>query len=254
MRSVAAISAFLLSVFSAAAGVDPAPHQAAYALYAAGDYESAVGAAKAAGGADNLALAARSLNAEAYFAEDRKEARRTAGRAVDAAQEALEDDPGKIEAHLQAAIGYALRGANMGSARVFLTNLPARARRHIDAAIALDPENAWALSTSAAWRLEVYRRGGGSMYGANPDEGYREFIKARALAPKNMTIAYECALRLTASGRKEWREFALDCLKAARGGTPHTDFERHIKTRADELARAVMAGPKAQAAFIEKQP
>lgn len=254
MRSAVAISALLMIVFSPAESAEPAPREAAYALYAAGDYEGAVGAAKAAGGADNLAFAARALNAEAYFAEDRKEARRTAGRAVDAAQEALEDDPGKIEAHLQAAIGYALRGANMGSARVFLTNLPARARRHIDAALALDPDNAWALSTSAAWRLEVYRRGGGSIYGANPDEGYREFIKARALAPDNMTIAYECALRLLASGRESWRKPALDCLKAARGGAPHTDFERRIKARADELAQAYKDGPKAVAAFVKKQP
>lgn len=254
MRLVAAISALLLSGFSPAAGAEPAPHDGAYALYAAGDYESAVDAAKAAGGADNLALAARALNAEAYLAEDRKEARRAAERAIDTAEEALEDDPDEVEAHLQAAIGYALRGANMASFRAFLMNLPVRARRHIDAALALDPQNAWALSTSAAWRLEVYRRGGGSMYGANPDEGYQEFIKARELAPGNIAIAYECALRLFANRREAWRKPALDCLRAAQAGAPHTDFERRIKARADALARAVSTGPQAEAAFIETQP
>ena len=49
-------------------------------------------------------------------------------------------------------------------------------RERIDAALSLDPENPWALSTSAAWRIEVARRGGGALYGA--DFRYNEMMVA----------------------------------------------------------------------------
>lgn len=255
VRKAGALLAFFLTLFIAAARAEaPSPDASAFALYAAGDYERAAAAADALGGAVNLALAARALNAEAYLASDRKQARRTADRALDFAEAALKDDPEEVEAHLQAAIAFAMRGANMAPFRAFFMNLPGRARRHIDQALALDPDNAWALSTSAAWRLEVYRRGGGALYGADPQEGYQEFLKARALDPDNIAIAYECALRLLASGRAEWRRTALDCLAAAETAAPQIDFDRRIKARADELLHAIRQGPVAEAEFIDAQP
>lgn len=248
------ICAFVAAVTTAFANVEPEPDAAAYALYVAGDYEGVVRLATELGGADNLGLAARALNAEAYLSEDRSSARRAAERALDFAEAALAIDHDKVEGHLQAAIALAMRGANMAPFRAFLLNLPSRARRHIDEALALDAESAWALSTSAAWRLEVFRRGGGGVYVADPEEGYREFLKARALDPDNVAIAYECALRLLASRRAEWRETALGCHSAAEAGAPRSDFDRRIKERSNALDRAIAAGPKAEAEFVESQP
>ena len=229
-------------------------NERAFALFAGGQYSAAAEAADQAGGAENLALAARALNAKAYLADDRKEARRIADEALDYAKAALEENEALLEAHLQAAISLALRGANMSPVRAFFLNLPARARRYIDAALALDPESAWALSTSAAWRLEVARRGGGSTYGADPELGYAEFQMARALDPENISIAYECALRLVASEQAEWRGYALACLDAARAVEPQTAFDRAVKERAGALAAAIEKGPEAEEAFIEAHP
>jgi hypothetical protein len=255
MKHLTGVICTLFAAISPAfANVEPEPDAVAYALYVAGDYDGVVRLAGELGGADNLGLAARALNAEAYLAVDRKAARRAADRALGFAEAALEIDSAKVEGHLQAAIALAMRGANMAPFRAFLLNLPSRARRHIDEALALDPDSAWALSTSAAWRLEVFRRGGGDVYGADPEEGFSEFLQARALDPGNVAIAYECALRLLASARAEWRETALDCLSAAEAGAPHSDFDRRIKERSSALVRAIAAGPKAEAEFIESQP
>ncbi|MBB5517262.1 hypothetical protein [Amphiplicatus metriothermophilus] len=251
-RAIACGVCFLVAATSGA--VEAAPDDEAYALYRAGAYEAAAKRAVAAGGTDNLVLAARALNAAGYFDEDRKGARRLAGRALDHAEAALEADPDNVEAHLQAGISLALRGANMAPVRAFFLGLPGRARRHIDRALALDPDNPWAWSTSAAWRLETARRGGGSVYGADPEEGFREFMKARALEPDNIAIAYECALRLLASGRPEWRPAALEALAAAMEGRPQTAFDAGVQARARLLSEAVAVGPDAEAAFLDAQP
>ncbi|MEX0644665.1 MAG: hypothetical protein WD076_05100 [Parvularculaceae bacterium] len=226
----------------------------AYAKYVDGDYDAAVAAASSIGGAGNFALAARALNAAAYFEDKRKQSRLLANRALDFAEESIRMKPDFLEAHLEAAIGLSLRGANMAPARALILNLPARARRHMDVALALDSASFWALSTSAAWRLEVARRGGGAVFGADPVQGYEEFMKAREIAPGNVVVAYECALRLIASKRAEWRAVALQSLDAALAGVPESAFETRLQGHAREFAAAIKAGPDAEAKFIDAQP
>lgn len=227
---------------------------AAYDAYAAGDYADAVVLASSGESAADYALAARALNAVAYFEAERKEARRTADDAIDMAEKAIALDPDLPEARLQAAIGMALKGARISPFRAFFSGLAAKARAQIDAALALDPDNPWALSTSAAWRIEVARRGGGSLYGADPVKGHEEFMAARALAPDNVAIAYECALRLLADSRAEWRADALAALDAALAGAPQTEFERDVQALARDFRAAIGAGREAEEAFIEAQP
>lgn len=247
-----AVAIFFL--ISAAAPVHAAVNADAFGAYGRGEYDAAVMIAIEAGDAEDLALAARAMNAVAYFDDGRKSARRTATDALTIAEKAIALDPGLPEAHLQAAISLALKGARMSPVKAFFSGLAAKARRKIDDALALDADNAWALSTSAAWRIEVARRGGGSLYGADPVEGHAEFMKARALAPDNLTIAYECALRLAADGRPEWRDEALAALDAAIAGTPTTKFEADIQERAREFKAAIAAGDDAEKAFIARQP
>lgn len=242
--------ALFLSSAPSAASVD----DAAYAAFAAGDYERAVVLAAEKASAKDYALAARAMNAEAYFQDGRKAARRQAGDALDLAEKAIALDPALPEAHLQAAISFGLRGAHMSPLRAFMSGMASKARSKIDDALALDPENAWALSTSGAWRIEVARRGGGAMYDADPEQGFAEFAKARALAPENLSIAYECALRLLADGREEWRETGVEALDAALALKPATQFERDLQARARSFKAAIDAGKNAEKAFIDAQP
>lgn len=237
-----------------AAAADAAPAEPAYAAYAAGDYAKAVELANRTGGAEDLALAARAVNAVSYFDGGRKSARRTADEAYEIAERAIRLDPKLPEAHLQAAIALALKGARMSPVRAFFSGLAGKARQKIDVALSLDRENPWALSTSAAWRIEVARRGGGSLYGADPKQGYDEFMKARALAPDNPTIAYECALRLLADGRAEWRADGLAALDAAIAASPSTKFEADVQALARDFKEAIAAGAAAERAFIAKRP
>ncbi len=249
-----ALFAAALVLASAPGAASAAAADAAYSAYAAGDYEKSVDLARRAGSAEDYALAARAMNAVAYFEDGRRSARRTAGDAFELAEKAIELNPALSEAHLQAAISLALKGARMSPVRAFLSGLASKARDRIDAALALDPENPWALSTSAAWRIEVARRGGGALYGADPVAGHDEFMRARALAPDNIAISYECALRILADGRAEWRHDGLSSLEAAIAATPATKFEADVQARARALDAAVADGREAEVAFIEAQP
>ena len=227
------------------------PDETAYESYIAGDYEKAVSLAQKAGGSENLALAARALNSSAYFIEERKTARRLADRAFDYSEAAIEAEPMLVEAYLQSAIALALRGSNMASVKVFFKNIPNRARSRIDRALELEPENPWALSTSAAWHLEVVRAGVGRFYGAKRQTGFEQFKKAHAIAPNNISVAYECALRLLASENEEWRVTALAALNAALMIEPQTAFEAKISAQAIDLSMAVKNGRVAEKAFID---
>lgn len=263
-ESVAGIFSFLFRQFgalwtivAATPAVLPtnvfAADEAALKAYADGAYADVVARADIVENPDTYALAARALNAVAYFEPDRREARGAAQKAQDYAEKALTLDSAHVEAHLQAAIAIALRGAVSAPASTFFNNLPARARDHVDHALWLDPENPWALSTSAAWNLEVYRRGGGMLYGAKPEKGYQEFLKARTLAPENVAVAYEGALRVLASRREEWRAAALKALADAVAKAPTSMFEQRIQDRARALQSAVEAGAQSERDFIKAQ-
>lgn len=231
-----------------------APDEKAFMLFESGAYEGAATTAAAVGGAENLALAARALNAKAYLETDEDDARKTAKRAFKFAEAAVDADPDLVEGYLQGAISLGQRGSRTAAWKGFFLGLAPRARDRLDAALAIEPENAWALSSSAAWHLEVARRGGAGMYGADPEEGHRQFMAARVAAPDNLPIAYECALRLIAYGREDWRGDARAALAAALALTPHDAFERGVQARARSLEAAVAAGRDAEQAFIDAQP
>jgi hypothetical protein len=122
-----------------------------------------------------------------------------------------------------------------------------------DRAIALDPAFAPFLVASAAWRIEVANRGGGFLYGADAEEGYAEMMRARALDPVDNVIAHECAVRLLADGRAEWRATALACLDDALAARTDSVFEAAIQEKSRALKAAIDAGPEAERAFLAKR-
>lgn len=230
------------------------PNEAAYKFFVSGAFDEAAEAAAQAAGAENLALAARATNAKAYLETDNKTARRSAKRALNYAEQAIKEDPALVEGHLQAAISYALRGARMSPVRAFLSGTAGKARKLLDHALALDPENAWALSSSGAWHLEVARRAGNGRYGSDPAVGFKQFAAARAAEPENLLIAYEAALRLLAYDEPAARENGLAALRDAVTLAPKDAFERRVQKRAKIFQQAVDEGRKAERAYIKAQP
>ncbi len=248
---------FVLVVIIAAAMVSmalAAPDDAAIALFEAGAFEEAAAVAEQSGNAESFALAARSLNAAAYLETDNKTARRTAKRALGLAERAIEEDPALVEGHLQAAISYAQRGARMSPIRAFVSGTAGKARDLLDHALSIEPDNAWALSSSGAWHLEVARRAGDGSYGSDPDLGRQQFAAARAADPQNLLIAYEAALRLLADDDATSREIGLAALKDATTLAPQDAFERRIQARAEVFQKAVDSGQEAERDFIKAQP
>ncbi|MEO0612910.1 MAG: hypothetical protein AAFY83_06325 [Pseudomonadota bacterium] len=202
--------------------------------------------------ANLLALAARSENTRAYLGNQPKDAERRVKAARRLARRALDLDPAHVEANLQLAISDAVRGGQVGPVRALFGGYASRARRHLDRALEIAPDNIWALSTSGTWHLEVARAGGGAVYGADRTLGHDQMIRARILAPENVTIAYETALRLLASNNPEWREAALQALTVAtQTGTPAAAHEFRLRTRAIALAEAVETGPGAVRDFVK---
>ncbi len=245
--------AFLTLIFwfvtaSAGAEVDGE----ALRLFSEGAYEVAAETASAVGGAENLALAARALNAGGYLTVDDKDSRKTFKRAYEYAEAAIAVDPKLVEGHLQAAISLAQRGSRMATWRAFMLGMAKRARDEIDAALLLDPDGAWTLSMSAGWHLEVARKGGSGIFGSDPQLGRIQFVAAQTTDPNNIAIAYECALRLLAASNPDWREDALFALDVASRGEPRDAFERALQSRAKGLEAAIAKGPKAERAFIDE--
>ncbi len=254
MQNARAILIFVIVVLSCSATVSAAPSPKAFTLFAEGYYEEAAAFADDKGGAENHALAARALNAEAYLAKDNKMARRIAKRALAHAEIAIQDDPNLVEGHLQAAISYAQRGARMSPVRAFVSGTAQKARALLDHALQLEPENAWALSSSGAWHLEVARRAGEGRYGAKAQTGIQQFAAARATDPANLLIAYEAALRILAYEEAAARGDGLQALKTAMELPAADAFESDIKKRAALFQAAVNQGKDAERAFIEAQP
>lgn len=244
--------AVLVSLVAAAPAL-AAPDPAAEAAYVRGDYPGAVALAERAGGAENLAYAAKALNAISYFDRDRKTTRERCNRAMDYAEAAIAADPSFAEAHFNLGVAMLIKASNMGAARAFLSNLPARGRRMFDKALALDPDFAPFLIASAAWRIEVANRGGGFFYGADAEEGHAELQRARKIDPIDNVIAHECAIRLLADGRAAWRAEALECLDDAVTAETDSTFEAAIQEKSKALKAAVEAGPEAEKAFLAKR-
>lgn len=247
-----AVATLIAALVGLADHAEASVDDAAYAAFVAGDYAKSETLALAADGADNFALAARAVNSIAYFDKDRKRSLKTAGRALAHAEAALKIDPRHVQGRVQAAISLGLRGGRMSPARVIVSGVTERARRELDEALKIAPNDPWALTTSAAWRVEVERRGGKRYFrGADAVKGYEEFRRARAADPGNVLVAYECSLRLIAFGRADWLPDALAALDVAATSPPQSAFERELQSRAQALKRAYSAGPEATLAFLE---
>ncbi len=249
IRSIVCAASLTLVAVPCAA----APDAAAFSAYSRGDYLAAADLAAAAGGAENLTLAAIALNAVVYFEPGRKAARRQADKALDLAEQAIAADPALADAHVQAAVSLLLKSARMSPLSALMSGNAGKARVRLDDALALAPSHPLALSTSGSWRIEVTRRGGGALKRADPERGFDEFQKARSIAPADAIVAYECALRLLADGRKTWRAPALICLDAALAAAPVRQFEKDVQQQSRALKAAIDAGAKSEKAFIDSQ-
>ena len=241
---VGVVVAFVLSTSAVMAAPTP------LALYQAGQFSQAEAAGIAENDSQGFAIAARAVLAEDMM--------RTAPclecleHAEDLARRAIAADPNRPEGHiyLAAAIGYEAR--IIGNIAAQSKGYASEAKRELDAAIAADPNDAWALAALGSWHIEIVRNAGPTLarwlFGARLESGQDCYAKALTLAPGNLVIRYQYALTLAAYDLPGYQKDIEDELSRAATGNPASAYEMFARMRARELLEAIQRGdtPTAQ--------
>ncbi|HUE65407.1 MAG TPA: hypothetical protein VMO78_13625 [Rhizomicrobium sp.] len=220
-----------------------------FALYAKGQYEQAAQAGEASHSAAGLAIAARAVLADEVLRDSPCLA--CLQRAEKLARAAIAADPHQAFAHvwLAVALGYEARVIGMVKAR--FRDFPAQSKAALNAAVAEDAKNAYAVSALGGWHIEIVRGGGGMLarllYGATESEALDMFDRAVWLAPGNVAVRYQVALALAGFDPGKYRNRIVTELKAAVSDTAETAYEKKIQQRAQELLG--LSAPTQQEAF-----
>ncbi len=235
------MKAALLALVLAAVPVESGP---LFALYAQGQYEEAMRQGSAAGTAAGFAIAARAAMADAMMRpapclECLKRGEAYARRAI-----AADKDAPDGHVWLAAALGYEAR--IVGLVRARLDNDPAQAKENLDAALKVQPDNAYALAALGGWNVEIVRAGGNflanKLYGASLEQGLNLFDHAVRAQPRNVAVRYQIALSLAGLNSETHRGRIESELEAAIRATPETAYEKFVQGRATELLTLLKRG------------
>ena len=240
--------AFACVVAATLAGPSLAAGIAPFDLYKAGQYEDAIKAGEAANTGQGLAVAARAAFAEANLSEipclpclQRVES--YARRSI-----ALDSMHPDAFVYLAAAFGYQAR--IVGPITAQFRRYPEDAKAALDHALAVAPNDDWALAALGAWHIEVVRNGGSllarTIYGARVDTGTEYFYKAFAAEPNNLVTRFQFALSLSGYDFEANSGPATAALDSIRAIEPRTAYEGIIKQRAQRLLDLVKANKRSE--------
>lgn len=226
----------------------PAWAQSAHQAYVDGAFLEAASLGETSGGADDLALAARALLAEAITG-DPANMGVLLERAEANARRALAADPANTEARLQLAATLGMKGRRATVAEAMRKGYAGEGRALVQAAMTEAPREAWAYALLGGWNLEVVRRGGpvgSAFFGASVDAGRAAFERARALAPDDAVIAYQYAIALLELDADRYGADAARLLQAASDCRTADAFEARVKAKAARVASTLSdRGPQA---------
>jgi tetratricopeptide (TPR) repeat protein len=224
-----------------------------FALYAKGAYEEAAQAGEASHSAMGLAIAARAVLADEVLRD--MPCMPCLERAEKLSRAAIAADPHLSYGHVWLAVALGYQARIIGMVRARLKDFPAQSRTELDAAVAADPKNAYAVSALGGWHIEVVRGGGATLahylYGATEDEALGLFDRATRLAPGNVAVRYQVGLALAGFDAEKYRVRIMTELKAAVSDTAETAYEKKIQGRAQELL-GLMAQREAFDALVRK--
>lgn len=155
---------------------------------------------------------------------------------------AVAREPDRPEAHLAIAVALGLIARREGSMAAHFKGMATEARDHIDRALALNPDNAWAHAALGGWHLEIAYEGGPLakvVYGASAEAGIAAYERALALDPANMSIAWQYAFQLAGFGGRERVARASDLIGGIVARRPRTALETLLRDAALELKQAL---------------
>ncbi len=223
-----------------------------YDIYAAGHYADAIKAGTAANNAAGYLTAARAVLADATTRP--KPCLDCLRRAEDFARKSVALDPKLADAHVYLAVAMGYEARIVGPVWARAHNYPGQAKEQLDAALALDPKDPWALGALGGWNVEIVRTGGDYLanwlYDATVDKGLAAFAAAFKAAPDNLAIRYQYALSLSGYDADRFSQQIRDAFARIAKLKPATAYEALAKTRAAELS-ALLAKPD-RAAFDAK--
>lgn len=194
--------------------------------------------------AEGLAIAARAALADAMTRPE--PCLSCLERAEEDARRAIALDGRMADGHvwLATALGYEAR--LQGVMRASWNNSPAQAKEQLDAALAADPNNPYALAALGGWHVELVRVGGaflaGKVYDASLDKGMALFDRAAHAASHNVAVHYQIALSLAGLDTANYRTRIENELTAAIQGPPQTAYEKFVAARAQELLNLMKRG------------
>lgn len=236
--------AFAAPVLAAGGDVGPAA-----AAFDEGIFLRAARLARDLGTAEGDAFAARAELAQGEFVARPAVRRAALDRAVADARRSIARDAAHPEAHLYLAVALGLIARGEGGLAAHLAGYGNEARRHIDRALELAPDNAWGHAALGGWHLEIAHTGGfvgGVIYGASAGQGEAAYERALALDPENMSIAWQYAFQMAGLGGEARLARARQLLAAILERPPHTALDRLLHDGARELDAALESGGEAE--------
>lgn len=243
MRPAFALALLVLALFPAVAKAAPS-YEGAVARYVAGEFLDGAAEARSLGTAAGAALAARATLAHATTAVPLADRMPYLEQAEADARAALAEDETLVAAHLQLVVALGQMARIKGVLAAQFDGIPHQAHAHIKRALALDPENPWALAATGAWNLEVsrYFRFASILFGASRSKGLKAFEAALRIDPENIIVRYQFALTLLSFGKKAYRLRGEQALKEAIALAPRDAFARLMQSRAAHLERLASDG------------
>ena len=205
--------------------------------YDEGRYDDAVTLGVTDGSAAALVLVARARLAKIDLGlSDNHKA--DAKAAMRDAEKAMELDPANAEAHLMkvAALGMLARG--MSKMKSFRKGMAGKSRKHIEAALELDPDSAWAQAMLGMWHLEIVRRGGkfgARVTGANAKKGAAECAQAMQSERYDAGMGTQCGLALLICTEDFADQAKATLQQASLSSQNGVDYDRAMSARARDV-------------------
>jgi tetratricopeptide (TPR) repeat protein len=232
-RLVVTCCLLLGAVPAAGAGLSDAE-----ALYEQGDMAAAASLARSQDSAEGFALAAKATLVQAAYLSPEAHKQALFELAAADAQAALARDPNHVDAHLQLAIAFGQLAELGDPISAHVNGYAKDGKALLDRALALDPDNQWALALLGLWHLRVVARGGEalaeSLYGATRETGVELCSKVMA-GNSALALKSGCAVALIKLDSDRFADAAEQTLAAVKEAQARDAADRLVQGEAGRL-------------------
>lgn len=218
-------------------------------LFIQGQFARAEAAGLAENSAEGFAIAARAVLADAMMRD--QPCLDCLKHAEELSRRAVTSDPKLPEGHIYLAAAYGFRARIIGDFAAQSEGLANKIKSELDAALATDPNNPWALAALGSWHIEIAKSAGSALarwvFGARFATGREYYAKALALAPSNLVLHYQYALALAGYDLDDHRGEVEAELARAADGAAGSAYDSFVRTKARELLDTLKRGETAEA-------